>query len=269
MNESEKIDLLNKLVDSLFGPIEMNFLAKYSAPFDITRPNIHDSKKEFARELGTVLAIRDHLKDMLDLLIATTTEAENDPLHQAMVRRLSFAIEANVSQRSKRLNPESASELALKNLKDTGFYYNSIYVVIEMLRSFEQRLRDLKEQESEFWSVAYRAPNYYARTIALRFARLFASRTGKRPTFGISSEGSHPSTDFGRALEQVFDILEIGANVRKAAEWALAQLTEQDWKPKLNALAYPSGGFPKFGDISLSRNDPKTGIARLLLEKGD
>ena len=268
MNQSETIEQLHKLVENLFGPSDVNLLAKYSAPFDIARPNIHDSKKEFTRELTTVSAARNHLKETLDLLVATTDEKEADPLHQEMLRRLGVAVETSVSQRNRKLFSESASELALKNLRDTGFYYNSILVLIELLRSFEQRLRDLREQEVQFWSVANRAPNYYARTIALRFARLFAGRTGKRPTFGLSSEGAHPSTDFGRALEEVFVIIEIRANVRKAAEWALSQLVEEDWKPVRNALAVGMKGLYDFGGLSPNQRNPKDEIVRLLLEKG-
>ena len=268
MNQSETIDQLQNLVENLFGPLEMNLLARYSAPFDIARPNIHDSKKEFTRELNTILAVRDHLQGILNLTVTTSDEAKGNPLHKDMLRRLSVAIETNVSQRGRKKVPESASELALKNLRDTGFFYNSIFVVIEMLNAFEQRLRDLREQEVEFWSLANRPPNYYARTIALRFARLFASRTGKRPTFGISSEGPHPSTDYGRALEQVFAILEIRANVRKAAEWALGQLTEEDWKPRLNALAGSRGNFLGLGGMILAAPDPnKTAKAKSPPEK--
>ena len=105
--------------------------------------------------------------------------------------------------------------------------------------------------------------------IALRFARLFANKTGKRPTFGISSEGAHPSTDFGRAIEQVFAILEIKADVRKAAEWALSHLTEQDWKPRQNALGGLMTGLYDFDGSGSSRRDPKDEIVKLLREKGE
>lgn len=268
MNEIEKIEQLKTLIESLFGPEEFSFLSKYSAPFDISRPNIHDSKKEFTRELTTVAAVKDHLRGTLDLLLQTINPEDRDPLQTAMTKRLSVAIETLALQRGKSETLDGASELALKNIRDTGFYFNSLFVVIEMHGAFDKRLRDLKEQEAQFWTVANRPPNYYARTIALRFARLFASRTRKRPTFGISSEGAHPSTDYGRALEQVFTILEIRANVRKAAEWALSQVTEEDWKPRLNALAGSRGNLLGLGGLKLPPPDPyKTGKFKSLLEK--
>lgn len=95
-----------------------------------------------------------------------------------------------------------------------------------------------------------RSPNYYARTIALRLARLYAKEMGHRPTLGISREGNFPSTDFGRALEEVFTILNITASFRNAARWAIEQLTDEDMRPQRNALA----GLFDFRDPSQGRS---------------
>jgi hypothetical protein len=65
----------------------------------------------------------------------------------------------------------------------------------------------------------------------LRFAKHFAKLRKQKPTFGTSSDGDHPSTDYGRALEEVFEILGIESNVRRAAEWAISQLVDDDWRP--------------------------------------
>jgi hypothetical protein len=269
LHEIEKIERLRKFVENLFGPDGTNRLARYTPPFDISRPNIHDSKKEFLRELATVTEVKDHLRKTLGLLFQTSRPEERDPLQTAMIGRLSVAIESIALDHGKNEELESASDLALKNVRDTGFYYNSLFVLFEMNGAFEKRLRDLKEQEAQFWTVSNRPPNYYARVIALRFARFFASRTGKRPTFGISSEGAHPSTDYGRALEQVFEILEIRANVRKAAVWALAQLTEDDWKPIQNALAGLEKRLHDFGGLRRPAPGATHEIGKLLHKKGD
>lgn len=268
MTEDEKADKLNLLVDNLFGPIQRNALGMNLPPFDIRRPNIHESKREFLEEKKMVSAVRNHLSGILDLLVSQSDQGNENPLRAKMFTRLREAIELNVTQRTKNRKMETAGELALRNLHQTGFYFNSLFVVFDMNSSYNQRLRDLEEQEVQFWSVPNRAPNYYARTIALRFARLFAGRTKMRPTFGISSEGSHPSTDFGRALEEVFNILEIKASVRNAAEWALLQLTENDWSPHPNTrgtglLAMLDGTYRQ-----VAQPDPKTEIVRLLNEKG-
>ena len=268
MDQAETIEQLNKLVDNLFGPVEKNIFGQFTAPFDITRPNIHDNKKEFTRELTTVSSVIDHLQKTLGLLVANTAETENDPLHSEMLSRLTLAIETNIIQQKSKTVPESAGDLALQNLRETGFYYNSVFVMLEMLGSFRHRFRDLKEQEVEFWSVPNRPPNYHARIIALRFARFFASKTGKRPTFGISSEGSHPSTEYGRALEEVFKILKIRADVRKAAEWALSQVTEEDWKPTRNALAGPMGSLYGIGGLFHPRRSSIDPLIEALQEKG-
>lgn len=268
MTEDEKADQLNTLVDRLFGPVQRTILGMYSPPFDTTRPNIHDSKKEFLRELNTVVAARDHLQGVFDLLIGPPSDEPAEPLQEDMIQRLKLAIERDVQVRKKTLKLERPRDLALRNLRDTGFFYNSIIVIIDLQVSLELRLRDLKEQEVQFWSVGNRPPNYYARVIALRFARLFAARSSKRPTFGISSEGSHPSTQYGRALEEVFRILEIRANVRKAAEWALTQLTEDDWRPKANALASSLTEIMALGQPEPYHSNALRDLASAMQEKG-
>ena len=240
----------------------------YSPPFDITRPNIHDSKKEFLRELNTVVATKDHLQGVFDLLIGPPSDGTQEPVQEEMIQRLKLAIERDVLVRTKASKLETPRDLALKNVRDTGFFYNSIIVVIDLKVSLEQRLKDLREQEVQFWSVGNRPPNYYARVIALRFARLFAGRSGGRPTFGISSEGSHPSTQYGRALEEVFRILGILANVRKAAEWALAQLTEDDWRPKGNALASSLAELMALRQPEPYHSNALRDLARAMQEKG-
>ncbi len=234
MQNDSVVDQLNELDELLFGKRFRTILEQGGPPFDISRPNIHDSKKEFLRELNTVQAIDEHCHGILGLLVGS--KYKGDLEHAKMIGRLRSAIELSARQDKSRKPAESATDLTLRNLAETGFYNNALFVLIDLLVFSRQRLKELKDQEAQFWSVPHRPPNYYARTIALRFARLYAKEKRAKPTFGISSEGNHPSTDFGRALEQVFSILSIKANVRKAAEWAIDQLTEEDWNPPTNAL---------------------------------
>lgn len=87
MTENEKFDKLNALSDNLFGGVQRNVLGIYSPPFEIMRPNIHESKKEFLEELKTVRAVRDHLNGILGLLVVlsddggenTSQEKDDDP----------------------------------------------------------------------------------------------------------------------------------------------------------------------------------------------
>lgn len=45
-----------------------------------------------------------------------------------------------------------------------------------------------------------------------------------------------PNTEYARALEQIFEIIGINARVRKPAEWAISQLTEEDLGLQENTL---------------------------------
>ena len=119
-----------------------------------------------------------------------------------------------------------------KNAADAGLTYCLIFLLMDLIKDLNQRRQELENQGAAFWNLSGRAPNYYARTIALRFARVIARETGMKPTFGTARDGGHPSTEFGRALEQVFETLEIKASVRNAAKWAIDQLTEEDLKPE-------------------------------------
>jgi hypothetical protein len=145
------------------------------------------------------------------------------------------------------------ADLVRKNAADAGFTFCLILLILDLVRDLKQRNQELENQEATFWNLSGRAPNHYARTIALRFARLIARKTGKMPTFGTSSDGGHPSTEFGRALEEVFEVLEIRASVRNAARWAISQLSEDDLKPEpMNALGsiFGLGGPPPRNALS-------------------
>jgi len=246
MISDEQTDQLNAVVEKLLGrdARRATVVDAFSPPFDISRPNIHDSKKEFLLELAAVEAIIAHLGGILSQL--ADPERKEDADRNAMVERLSSAIELAAVQESKRRGIRWASDLALKNLHETGFFYGSLRVISDLLGAHNQRLIELRDQERQFWTISHRSPNYYARTIALRLARLYAREKSRRPTFGISSEGNHPSTDFGRALEDVYRILKIKASIRSSAVFAIEQLTDDDIRPQTNAL----GGLFNFMDPS-------------------
>ncbi len=235
MTEDVQREHLHNLCDRLFGPSEKTLLRDRLPPFDISRPNIHDNKKEFTKEREAVKAIIGHLQGILDNILGDAKEPGDQKLN--LRSGMNAAIELSAYNRIKSKFPRRADELALHNFAQTGFVRNSLAIMNDMLEFYRERQLELARQEAQFWSVPNRAPNYFPRTIALRFAELYAKRTGKKPTFGTSSAGNHPSTDYGRALEEVFKILGIKANVRKAAEWAMGQLTEDDWRPQTNYIA--------------------------------
>ena len=240
MSEKSLEDQIDEVLDELIGPGNAlsgtGILGSFLPRLDVSRPNIHDSKKEFLKEKNTVEAVVNSLEITFKQLLGE----KDDAAHSDMVFRLRAVVDAGGMKRLRGKSTESGSELALKNILETGFYYNFLFVVLEGLSVYKERLKELKEQEVEFWTVSNRPPNYYARTIAVRLARLYAKAKRQKPTFGISREGNYPSTEFGRSLEQIFLILGIKASVKNAAVWAIDQLTEDDWSPGYNALAMGS-----------------------------
>lgn len=237
MIDESQLEKLNEIVDGLLGRTNSPTKRAFGivAPFDISRPNMHDTKREFLLEKEAVAAIAMHLEGIIDQIFVA--EELESPEHKAMVDRLTSAIEFGAQQRNSRRAIAHAADLALSNIHTTGFYFGSMRIIIDMKYVYEQRLRELRDQEKQFWNVTNRPPNYYARTIALRLARLYAREKGQRPTFGVSREGNFPSTDFGRALEEVYTVLDISASFRNAARWAIEQLTDEDMRPQRNALA--------------------------------
>jgi len=251
MIDPQKIERLNLLADRLASSTGLTFSGRDDAPFDVSRSNLHETKKEFLEEVNTVSAAIDHLQSVLKLLSPLWNEP--DPPRQAMIRRIHLAIDQSVRQelRKRKVRGGSAQDVAVQNFRDTGFIDNALSVLPDMVLALKGRLTELGDQERQFWSASNRAPNHYARSIALRFARFFAAHTGKRPTFGTSSQGGHPSTDFGRALEEVFEILEIGASVKVAATWALSQLVDEDLQPR-RSLTFGISGLVQQDDPLLT-----------------
>jgi hypothetical protein len=266
MSEKSQEELLDEILDRFLGPQKFNALAPRGLGgipprLDVSKPNIHDSKKEFLREKNAVANVIELLNGVLSQVLGKKDDVE----HKEMIGRLQASIDQGATRSMRSLDVSSASDLAIRNVMQTGFYYGSLFVILEMIGVYKERLRELDDQERQFWTVSNRPPNYYARTIALRLARLFAKEKRQKPTFGISREGNYPSTVFGRALEQVFCVLKIKASVRNAAEWAIDQLQEDDWNPRQNALA-GLGSILGAPDPKPSK-DPKDAIAELLVKR--
>ena len=235
--DADKVnEKLHDLVESLLGRrLEgRTILTSGGPPFDISRANIHNSKAEFQVEADAVDSIIEHAKAIMDVFLSD--RAKQNPDHQVMVDRLRVAFQLSANKEMQKKGIGSANDLALKNVVQSGFYFNSIMVLLELFGAATERRKELSDQERDFWTVSNRPPNYYARSIALRLARLYAREKSERPTFGISSQGNYPSTEFGRTLEQVFEVLNIKANVKNAAVWAIDQLSEEDLRPPQNAL---------------------------------
>ena len=247
MDEIEQIDRIWGIA-ARFGVdrTRRTLLGQADAPFDISKPNQHDSKSEFLLEKAAVEAMNEHCRGLLHQLLGSDGESiESEKVRKNLVRLL----DDKVRRRNSITAPDSIIEFLRKGASETGASSLIALMIIDMLQTLWERRRELHDQETEFWSDGHRPPNHWARTIALRFARLVGRQTGKRPTIGVARDGGHPSTDYGRALEEIFHILGITANVRNAGRWAISQLTDEDLQPPRNALAAYTKGSGILGNM--------------------
>lgn len=262
MNNADIIEDVHKVVKDLLGVANRNALAGPIVQLDIDRPNEHDSKKEFSLEFDTVEKSLQHLRSILDLFAIAEVNRE----FNAMRDRLRTSLDTHARKSVRQKPAETATDLILKNMADAGFTVSALMAMLDFADCLERRKIELKDQEQEFWSVAHRPPNYYARTIALRLARLYAREMHKKPTSGTARDGGHPSTDFGRAVEQIFAILEISADIRGPSEWAIAQLTEDELLPETKGVLgelFKSHVRSKLKDTTLEDNSIALGSKAL------
>ena len=263
MSEKPATVRIKELLEEHFQrPFPMNMLAMSPALFDTSRPNIHDNKTEFVRERDTVKQIVDHLQGVIDLLVKSKEDRTTE--HDDMTDRIREAIDKAAKEFSPTNTNISARDLVLKNATETGFYYTSVLIVFHMQWAYRERLTELNEQEVEFWTINNRPPNYYARTIALRFAKFYAREIGIKPTFGMSRDGPVPSTDYGRLLERIFFILEIDGDYKRAGQWAVDQITDEDLNPPGPGLFGGLFGFDADKSPTDTTRDPKDAIVEAL-----
>lgn len=238
MEELSLNDALRAITDRFCVVQPIGLLGHLGPPFDTTKPNQHDNKADFLAEKSAVDEAIAQSTGILDFLSAGF---DKDAENHLMAKTLGEYVIKFARDKNRNTPVDSTLALTQKNAADVGLAYVLFFLVSDYHAAMTARKKELSDQEVEFWSGNSRPPNHYARTIALRFARWIASNTGKRPTFGTSRDGGHPSTDYGRALEEVFELLGIKANFRRAAEWAIGQLTDDDLRPSppagQNALA--------------------------------
>lgn len=230
---------------------------------NISKPNYHDSKAEFRRELAAVQTAMESLR--VAFLALYPEGRQTDEVTASLARRIEEAIDQGARRKIRIPNPNTITDLVRKNKADTGYFHHALWGFIDLMEFLTDRLDELEDQERQYWSKSHRAPNYYARAIALRLARLYAQEKGGKPTFGTARDGGHPSTAYGRALEKIFVALEIKGGVRHPAKWAIAQLTDKDLEAKqtTNMLAGLMGlGNPpeRLGDVL---QDEPLGIHRM------
>ncbi|SEQ08655.1 hypothetical protein [Thalassovita taeanensis] len=236
MDSSERDEKIREIVSRFYDSVPTAALGIGSAGLDVSKPNQHDSKADFLAEKIAVDIALEQADGLFGFFSAPFRE--DDTPNKEMAVRIAASIDAKARVRAESDRVNTALELIVKNAGQSGVSFVVVMLLFDVVDGLRNRKQELGDQEAEFWSGHSRPPNHYARTIALRFARAIATKTGRKPTFGTSRDGGHPSTDFGRALEELFKVLEIKANVKRAAVWAIDQITEEDLKPPVrNALS--------------------------------
>lgn len=224
--------------------VEQTYLGaiRQTVPLDVTKPNIHESKAEFLAEMEAVDAAIHHADQIHELLYLKINDEATEN-QRAMGARIVSYIDRRTRRRAEGSAVTSVADLIEKNASELSTSLLTLILLRNVERELIERKTELADQEQEFWSGSSRPPNHYARTIALRLARIVANQTGEYPTLGVSRDGNHPSTEYGRALEEIFGLLGIKANFRRAGKWAIEQLTEID----LQKPPEVRGGFPNLG----------------------
>lgn len=234
MEKHEVVERIWEITRRFGVPEPAGLVGTSLPPFDISQPNFHLSKAEFSAELQ---AVEKALKDAVSLVSFLAAPYREEDELKAVATPVCNAINDHAWKAARAVHPKTPGELIQKNAGEMDLSLSTAVLLIDVHSGLISRFEQLKDHERTYWDVKGRAPNHYARAIALRFARLVAKHTGKRPTVGVSREGNFPSTDFGRALEEIFELLDINAVFRRHAQWAVAELTDDDCRVKnVNAL---------------------------------
>jgi hypothetical protein len=230
--EASVPEQINRILEPLGIRPAYNALSFGAVPpaIDLSKPNIHDSKPEFLAEMSTV----ESGIEQVEQFIRTFHAKSDDDRYQTLLA-LRPALD-DAARRNRHVTPaNTALDLVARMAVEAGVVFSALFIHFELRHVLVQRKQELEAQREEFWSAKHRPPNHYARIIALRLAIAYARVHQKKPTVGVSRDGGHPSTAFTRALEQVFAVLEISADVRNNAKWARDRVKPEHMAPT-NAL---------------------------------
>lgn len=91
-----------------------------------------------------------------------------------MLSRLRPVIDQKLRGIAPKTGLNDGFELIRKNVADLGGFTASALILLDLWTVLAERLHELKSQDEKFWDVSHRPPNYYARAIALRLAKVFS-----------------------------------------------------------------------------------------------
>lgn len=252
MHSEEQKAALQSIFDDLLGRTSKNALAPPSPVIDVRSPTQHPSKSAFLLELNAVETSQKHIDGLLEELLGPSDQSEE---LEEMRISLGDVLDKHGLYALASTQVVESTKMVVEVARLAGLRVSFLRLLLEVRTALGTRHKELKDQEKEFWTVKSRPPNYYARTIALRTARLYMREKGERPKYGTQRDSGEPSTSFARGLQRIFEILEIDAGIRGPAEWAIKQLTDEDLNPPQNALM---GGLRGLAPIDTSFGGPGT-----------
>lgn len=254
-SDTDTNDQLYALVNRMLAPFgksveaQTGLFGSRQPPFSIRKPTEFRSKQEFQRQFDSVTAALHNI----DALFEAVLSGRDEPDSETNYLELDRAINEIMRRPAPRTELDKSINLIRRNTADVGGFVVSLHVINDLRTALRERLSDLETQRDQFWSLPHRAPDYFARAIALRLAKLYAREVGERPTYGISGETGEPSTNFSRTLRDVFEVLDIDAGEKANAAWAIDQLTDDDLSGKSGAM--PPGTIGGLFGLNAERDE--------------
>lgn len=140
MEHDEQSEKLSKIVGKLLGrtfvPSPGAILGGLWSPFDTSKPNIHDTKKEFQKELD---AVESALESTRNILFVLRPSDKSDPTQKQMADRLSAAINLLAWKEKRFARALTASELITRNAVEVGFFSHTLQSLIVFFWITSQR----------------------------------------------------------------------------------------------------------------------------------
>ena len=145
-----------EIAKRFYDPGPLNALAKYSAPFDVSKPNIHNSKREFRREKEAVENASENARGIVDFVEGVL--AKDDPDLKAMTERVIKVVDQNAESDALKMNVENVSAFLAKSASQEGLSIILYFLCSNYAKHLNALLSDLEDQEREFWSGSHRPP---------------------------------------------------------------------------------------------------------------
>ncbi|HDY95193.1 hypothetical protein LCGC14_0105830 [marine sediment metagenome] len=134
--------------------------------------------------------------------------------------------------------PKAAShDTEVKVIRAVGTVSSTFIALADLKTSLDQQAENIQKKLSALTGQRGRPKNEATHGVAVRLAKLYARVTGRRPTYSEGPNGL--SGEYTPALRSVFDALGWeSVSLKSPAEAAIAQISEQDLQPYINALSY-------------------------------